>query len=96
MSRLRRAGSIGIDTISWQREINRVSSRNDAITQRLNPTINRTSFRTLSRMLERLESINQLAVRYQTVVRSDVNRMRLVSIRMSQSQQDLSAIFRRS
>lgn len=95
MSSLRRAGSIGINTIIWQTEVNRVSTRNNAITKRLNPTVNRSNFTVLRRMLDHVESINKLSQRYKSVVSEDVRRMRSVSTRMEQNQKDLSAIFRR-
>jgi len=88
---LRSTGGIGLDALRWRTAVNRVGTKNDAITEKLNPMINWNHFTSLTEILERLEEVNALAERYKEVVGADVDRLRELEERLRRGDGEMAA-----
>ena len=91
---LRGTGTIGINIPEWQRAVNNIETKNDAISQRLNPNLTGQSyFAALTEILAHLEEVNGLVDRYKEAVIADIIRLREVGERMRRRDREAQGIF---
>jgi len=88
-----RKNGIGIDAVDWRLVVSLVNRTNEAITERLEPTISQNHFTALSSMLEYLEEVNRLVARYQEIVSTDVKRLNALEERIRFREQELRRLF---
>ena len=86
---------MGINITGWRTVVNNIETKNQAINGRLNTELSRTqnNFASLIEMLEHLEAVNKLVVRYRAAVTSDVRRLLEVGERRRQADIEAQGIF---
>jgi len=86
---LRGVGNIGIDATNWRAAVECVAARNEAISERFDPPIERNHFTVLTEILDHLDNVNTLADRYKAVVNVDVTRLLELEERIRFREQEL-------
>ena len=81
---LRGTGTIGMNFHDWRIAVNNIETKNEAIGDKFNADSSRTQnyFPALIDMLDHLEEVDRLAVRYRDAVTEDISRMRELERRM--------------
>ena len=90
---LRSMAGIGINVINWRTVVNRIATKNQEISERLEPEISCNYFAALTTMLEHLEEVNTLVDRYQEVINADVILLQRLEHRIMIRDLELQGIF---
>jgi len=86
--------TISVNSERWNSVVQTVSSRNEAITTRINITRDRNNFRSLDDILRLTTDLENLVNQYRDVLRTDIARMRSAEVMMVTREQELSRTFR--